>query len=240
MALGNQYDDTEECMTTLAAASALIFDMDGVLIDSEPLHKQAKVEAFRRFGIVLPDSVYDSYKGRPDATIVQEIVARNGGNDEQAQAVLQLKHRLFEAREHEMLQVPGAVDFLHWAHLRYHLALATSATARNRAKILEMLRIGNCFEAVVDNSRLERPKPDPEVFQIAMHDLGMEPRVCWVIEDSINGIYAAKAAGCTSVGITTTFSSAELSAAGADLVIDSFAELREKLDTFSEELPPRS
>jgi beta-phosphoglucomutase len=220
-------------MTSLSAPIALIFDMDGVLIDSEPLHKQAKVEAFGQFGIVLPESVYDRYKGRPDTTIVQEIVTQNGGTLEQAEEVLQLKHRLFEAREHEMQPIPGAVDFLHWARARFRLALATSATARNRAKILEILHISDWFEAVVDNSRLQRPKPDPEVFQIAMRDLGVQPRDCWVIEDSINGIQAAKAAGCTAVGITTTFFSAQLSAEGADITIDSFTELQEKLEKFS-------
>jgi len=227
-------------MTSLAAPRALIFDMDGVLIDSEPLHKEAKVEAFRQFGIVLSEAVYDSYKGRPDATIMEEIAAQHGHNPEQARELLQLKHRLFEAKEHEMLPVPGAVDFLHWARPRFRLALATSATARNRAKILEILHIADCFEAVVDSSRLQHPKPDPEVFQIAMHDLGVEPDVCWVIEDSVNGTIAANAAGCTAVGITTTFSSAQLSAAGADLVIDSFAELRERLEKVFQPLPPRS
>ena len=56
------------------APSALIFDMDGVLVDSEPLHKRAKEVAFRQFGIVLPESVYDSYKGRPDETMLPEIL----------------------------------------------------------------------------------------------------------------------------------------------------------------------
>lgn len=220
-------------MTLPSAPIALIFDMDGVLIDSEPLHKQAKIEAFGQFGIVLPESVYDSYKGRPDMTIVQEIVATCGGTSEQAEEILRLKYRLFEAREHEMQPIPGAMDFLHWARTRFRLALATSATARNRAKILATLGVSDWFEAVVDNSRLQRPKPDPEVFQIAMRDLGLRPSECWVIEDSINGIQAAKAAGCMAVGITTTFSSAQLSAEGADIVIDSFVELKEKIERLS-------
>ena len=57
---------------------ALIFDMDGVLVDSEPLHKRAKEEAFRQYGIVLPESVYDRYKGRPDATMLPEVLRARG------------------------------------------------------------------------------------------------------------------------------------------------------------------
>ena len=58
--------ESQPVTAELRSPSALIFDMDGVLVDSEPLHKRAKEEAFQRFGIVVPESVYDSYKGRPD------------------------------------------------------------------------------------------------------------------------------------------------------------------------------
>jgi haloacid dehalogenase superfamily, subfamily IA, variant 3 with third motif having DD or ED len=94
-----------------------------------------------------------------------------------------------------------------------------------------LLGIGACFESIVDSGRAQRPKPDPEVFQIVMHDLNLRPSQCWIIEDSISGLRAAKAAECVAVGITTTFERGLLSAAGADMVVDSFAELRERLES---------
>ena len=214
----------------LKAPSALIFDMDGVLVDSEPLHKRAKELAFRQFGIELPESVYDSYKGRPDETMLPEILREHGGMERLAE-LSRLKRELYESIEHEQAAVPGAVDFVMWAKSRYRIALATSATPRNRGAALERLGIGDAFEVIVDHGRRPRPKPDPEVFLMAMRELGVGAGECWIIEDSLNGIVAGKAAGCVAVGITTTFDAGKLSAAGADVVVDSFGELRGMLDS---------
>jgi HAD superfamily hydrolase (TIGR01509 family) len=204
--------------------------MDGVLVDSEPLHKRAKEEAFRQFGIVLPESVYDSYKGRPDATMMQEVLDQRGGSAADVAELLRLKHQIFETIEHELQAIQGAVDFLRWAASHYRIALATSATPRNRAAALEALGVSDLFEAIVDSSHFQRPKPDPEVFLVALRELRLGAGDCWVIEDSVNGVKAAKSAGCLSAAITTTFDSALLSAAGADLIVDSFPELRAKLE----------
>jgi len=204
--------------------------MDGVLVDSEPLHKRAKELVFSEIGLVLPESVYDRYKGQPDATMIPEVLSQNGSSTLAIADILHRKHQIFEKIEHEMKVVPGAAEFVLWAKSRYRIALATSATARNRAAALGLLGIGDPFEAVVDSGRPHRPKPDPEVFQIAMRDLGLRPDKCWVIEDSTNGLRAAKAAGCYAIAITTTFDRKTLSSAGADIVVDSFEELKAALD----------
>lgn len=206
--------------------TALIFDMDGVLIDSEPLHKRAKELAFKEHGIVLPESVYDSYKGRPDATMLPEILTARGWSADKIAEFSRRKRRFYEGIEHELQAVPGAVDFVRWAATRYKLALATSATSRNREATLKLLGIGDHFAAVVDASGHTRPKPEPEVFLVAMQKLGVSAADCWIIEDSVNGVKSAKAAGSATVAITTTFARETLSAAGADTVVDSFTELR--------------
>jgi HAD superfamily hydrolase (TIGR01509 family) len=204
--------------------------MDGVLVDSEPLHKRAKEEALRQFGIVLRESTYDSYKGRPDATMMQEIIDERGGPAMAVADVLRLKHEIFEAIEHELQPVQGAVDFLRWAASHYRIALATSATPRNRAAALKVLGVSELFEAVVDSSHFQHPKPDPEAFLVALRELRLGAADCWVIEDSVNGVRAAKSAGCLGAAITTTFDSELLRNAGADLIVDSFTELRRKLE----------
>jgi hypothetical protein len=119
----------------------------------------------------------------------------------------------------------------HTRHSRYKIALATSATARNREATLRLLGISNLFHAVVDASGHQRPKPDPEVFLTALEKLQLRADDCWIIEDSVNGLRAAKAAGCYSVALSTTFDRVKLSSAGADIVVDSFAELREFLES---------
>src|SRR5215467_15057013 len=99
---------------------ALIFDMDGVLVDSEPLHKRAKELAFADFGIQFPASTYDSYKGRPDATMFHEVLA--GRSVDEIAEILHRKHQWFEKIEHELKPIPGAVAFVTWAGTRYRLA----------------------------------------------------------------------------------------------------------------------
>jgi beta-phosphoglucomutase len=205
--------------------------MDGVLVDSEPLHKRSKELAFAEIGIVLPDSVYDSYKGRPDATMLPEILTARGFSKESVEELLRRKKQIYEEIEHDLQAVDGAVEFVAWAAPLYKMALATSATARNREATLRLLGIGDLFHAVVDASGHRQPKPDPEVFLIALHKLQLKAAECWIVEDSVNGLRAAKAAGCFSAAITTTFDKDTLVTAGADIVVDSFSELRTLLES---------
>jgi len=213
---------------SLPAPVAVIFDMDGVLVDSEPLHKEAKVLALAELGIVLPDQFYEGYKGSTDETVMRVIAEAHPGTD--AETLLRRKHEMFESLEHALAAVPGAIDFVGWAKARYRIALATSATPRNRAAALDLLGLQDAFEVVIDADDFERPKPDPEVFQVAMRLLVLLPEQCWIVEDSLNGVKAAKAAGCVTAGLTTTFSRELLEKSGADIVVNSFDELRGVLE----------
>ncbi len=204
--------------------------MDGVLIDSEPAHKLAKERAFARFGITLPESVYEQYKGRPDETMFNELVASLSDARLDAAELLRLKHAEFEACEHLALPIPGAKEFVNWAASRFRIALATSATPRNRRAALGLLGLGDCFDYVVDAAGFSRPKPDPEVFQNAMRGLGAAPAECLVIEDSLHGVAAGKAAGCYVIAIATSFAETLLLSKGADHVVHGFQEIRELIE----------
>ncbi|HEY3618172.1 MAG TPA: HAD family phosphatase [Candidatus Sulfotelmatobacter sp.] len=210
--------------------TAIIFDMDGVLIDSEPTHKLAKERAFARFGITLPESVYEQYIGRPDYTMMNEVVPSIPEFGVDAQEMLRLKHQEFEAVEHLATPIQGAIEFVLWAKTKFRIALATSATGRNRQAILRLLGLGDSFDFVVDASGFSRPKPDPEIFLTAMNGLNVDPTGCVVLEDSLAGVIAGKAAGCGVVGLTTSFPEALLRSSGADNVVDNFDELRRLLD----------
>ena len=205
---------------------ALIFDMDGVLINSEPLHERAKREALLEAGIVVPESLFANYTGRSDKVMIYEVAAAHGESEERCAEILSRKHRIYESLEHTLCPVSGAIEFVHWAKPRYRLALATSATSRNRKATLKSLQIELMFEVVVDSASFSQPKPSPEVFQIALQRLGLAPAACLVIEDAVNGIVAARAAGCFSAGLTTSFPEASLRAAGADIVVGSYSELK--------------
>jgi HAD superfamily hydrolase (TIGR01509 family) len=210
--------------------TALIFDMDGVLIDSEPAHKLAKQRAFARFGITLPEAVYEQYKGRPDATMMSEVVPSLPQLTSNVAEMLRLKHLEFEAVEHLAVPIEGAKEFVHWAEDKFRLALATSATTRNRQAALRLLGLCDSFRFVVDASGFSRPKPDPEIFHTAMRGLHAGPNDCLVIEDSLAGVLAGKAAGCRVAAITTSFPEELLRKAGADYVVHHFRELRAWLE----------
>ena len=209
---------------------ALIFDMDGVLIDSEPVHEQSKREALLQSGIKVLEERFASYTGRSDTVMIEDLAAEHGLGDEESADILRRKHDIYESLEHTMQPVEGAVEFLNWASGRFRLALATSANERNRRATLETLGVATLFEVAVDATQFEHPKPSPEVFQIALRGLALEPGVCWIIEDAVNGVLAAKAASCFAVGLTTSFSREALLAAGADLVVETFAELKRALE----------
>jgi beta-phosphoglucomutase len=210
--------------------TAIIFDMDGVLIDSEPAHKLAKERAFARFGVILPEAIYEQYKGSTDETVMNEIVPTIPGLNVGAQEMLRLKHQEFEAIEHLARPIAGAKDFVNWAKTKFRIALATSATPRNRQAALHLLGLTDSFDYIVDASGFSRPKPDPEVFHTALRGLNANPADCIVIEDSLNGVLAGKAAGCRVVAITTSFSEALLRNSGADDIVHNFRELRGLLE----------
>lgn len=217
---------------------ALIFDLDGVLVDSEPLHKQAKEQALAEIGIKLPESAYDEIKGRPDEATLREIIEKKGV-PEKFPALIQRKSQLYREIQHELKAVPGAAEFVRWAKSHFRIALATSSTPHNREVAFGVLGVGDLFESVVDSGRHRRPKPDPEVFQVAMRDLALNPADSWIVEDSVNGLRAAKSAGCFAVGITTTFGATTLEAAGAGIVVESFLELQRTLESnFSAAIKP--
>jgi beta-phosphoglucomutase len=211
---------------------ALIFDMDGVLINSEPLHERAKREALLEAGIVVPESLFEKYTGRSDKVMIDEVAAAHGESEERCAEILRRKHRIYESLEHTLRPVSGAIDFVHWAQSRYRLALATSATKRNREATLKSLQIESMFEVTVDSASFSQPKPSPEVFQIALERLRLAPTASLVIEDAVNGIVAARAAGCFSAGLTTSFSKDALREAGADIVVGSYPELKTLLTAF--------
>lgn len=142
--------------------TTIIFDMDGVLIDSEPAHKLAKKRAFAKFGIVLPEAVYEQYKGKPDETMMSEIAQSIPGRKLDVDELLRTKHSEFEAIEHIAVPIEGAKALVKWARSRFQVALATSATPRNRQAALSLLGLADTFDFVVDASGFSRPKPDPK------------------------------------------------------------------------------
>ncbi|MGQ9837462.1 MAG: HAD family hydrolase [Cyanobacteriota bacterium] len=216
---------------------SLFFDMDGVIVDSEPIHAQAGAIALERCNLSIdlaPISL--QFKGCTDWDMFAYIVEQfteTSENERQAaiQRLLETKASAFAELLEQVSLVPGVLEFLAASRQRFAtLALTTSATRRDQEHIFNRFNLGCWFDRVITAEDIQRAKPDPEPYLKTAAMLGVDPRLCLVIEDSPNGIRSAKGAGCFAVGLTTSFRPTELRQAGADAVVESFASLAELLN----------
>ncbi len=209
---------------------ALIFDLDGVIIDTEPKHKEAKRTAFEKYGLAVPEPLYDDFRGRSDEDMAQHVVKEFGPQGLAWSEVVDLKHQVFSTLEQEIEPVPGALEFIRNARAKFEkLAVATSATEKNQIFAFQRFSLSAFFDVVVNAKDLTRTKPHPEAYSVAVGKLGVPAQECLVIEDSKNGIVSAKGAGCAVAALATSFSRLELMDAEADYLVEGFAELAELL-----------
>ncbi len=206
----------------------MIFDMDGVIADSEHLHFEAEKHILQQHGIEAPWSEWHQFTGQTDQKIFQYIVEHFSDGRYTADDLIAAKYRIFLDILRQKLQpIPGVMDFLDWAKAHYEkLALTTSSQRLIQQTIFEVLRLHSYFDVVITGNCIQHSKPHPEPYLKTLAALNLPASECMVVEDSLNGIKSAKAAGCRVAAITTSFSKAQLLECGADLVFDRFAELQ--------------
>ncbi len=225
-----------QTLERLQSIQTIIFDMDGVIIDSEPLHSKAGKRALDHSGIHLNlEPIQEIFKGRTDYDIFSYIVANYAPEDpnpeEQVAQLIEAKAKAFYDLLDQVPLVPDVLSFVESAKQHYgKLGLATSANRLDQQRVFDRFNLHNWFDVVIVAEDIIKAKPDPEPYQKAAQKLAISPQFCLVIEDSINGIRSAKGAGCQAIGITTSFPREELFAAGADDVIDRFDELLKDLE----------
>ena len=203
----------------LAAGLAIILDMDGVIIDSNPAHREAWRIYNRRFGIETDEAMHQRMYGKRNDEIVRDFF---GPDLTQAEVCAHgaAKERLYREMMADTMAdrlVPGVREFLE-RHEATPLALATNAEPANVEWLLDATGLGRYFRVVVDGHQVGKPKPDPEIYLRTAQLLSIAARDCIVFEDSLAGLEAARAAGMRTVGVKTTH--AELP--HADLAIDNF------------------
>jgi beta-phosphoglucomutase len=203
----------------LADGLALIFDMDGVIVDSNPLHREAWTAFNRRHGLETTDAMLERMYGRRNDQIVRDFFGDGLAEDEVA-AYGAAKEEIYRAMVGSRIEetlVAGLRPFLD-AFRGTPMALATNAEPENVDFVLDRAGLRSYFRVVVDGRQVSQPKPAPEIYLRAAALLEIAPSNCIVLEDSHTGIAAAKAAGMRVIGLGTTY----VNLPGTDIMADNF------------------
>ncbi|NTV54917.1 MAG: HAD family phosphatase [Candidatus Moranbacteria bacterium] len=206
---------------------AVVFDMDGVIVDSERLHLRANREIALRHGMSVPADAWEDIFGMKSVDGFRMIRDRFGtGQEDIDRLVTEKRQRFLELANDNLTLVPEVRTFIDFCRADIgKIGLATSALLSVQMPTLDRFGLSDMFDAIVMGDDVTHGKPHPEPYLLAASRLGVDPDTCLVIEDAENGIRSAKAAGCVAVGLATTLSREKLIAAGADLVVDGFDEL---------------
>jgi beta-phosphoglucomutase len=184
---------------------ALIFDMDGVIIDSNPLHRVAWAEYTRRHGVEMTDAMQRRMYGKRNDEIIRDFLGAHLDDFEvfaHGAAKEALYRQLMKPRTEESL-VPGIREFLA-RYRNLELAVATNAEAANVDFVLDDTGLRPLFRIIVNGHEVTHPKPHPEIYLRVAEALEVAPEHCIVFEDSHTGVESGLAAGMRVVGVGTT------------------------------------
>jgi beta-phosphoglucomutase len=185
--------------------TALIFDMDGVIVDSNPVHRDAWMRFNRTHGVETTEAMQQRMYGKRNNEIVRDFLG-NHLSDEDVFAYGAAKEVIYRDLIGPLLPgavVPGLREFLE-RHQDLQIGCATNAEPANVDFVLQAAGLERLFRVAVNGHQVARPKPFPDIYLKAADLLGVAPADCIVFEDSYTGIEAARAAGMLVVGLRTT------------------------------------
>lgn len=185
---------------------ALIFDMDGTLVDSEKLHFEAWREILIRHGVgKFPFEEFIAYVGTSNEKLAGDYIVSDAIPCSVEELVLE-KQKIYLEMIPGIEPLPGVVESIGEFHGKYRLAVASSSHLIELEKILKTIDLRHCFEAVVGGDMVERKKPDPEIYLKTRDLLGLASDECVAFEDSESGLAAAKNGGLFGIAIPNVLS----------------------------------
>ena len=209
---------------------AIIFDLDGVIIDSEALHEEAGRRAMSQYALNAVPVDFDAFKGKTEQDVFGYVVEVNEADHVDVDELIALKQRLYGDLIDRLQPVDGALAFIErLAQAGLTMGLTTSSVPENQQRAFDKFDLYQYFDTVITAADVTHPKPHPEPYLTTAQRLGVDPAYCLVIEDSTHGVDSARQAGCQVAGITTSFSKEALAEAGVEVVVDHFDELAQHL-----------
>lgn len=206
---------------------AILFDMDGVIVNTEPLHQKSYYLMFNDVNIEVPDALYSTFTGQSTRAIC-EMLIEHFKLPLGAETLVDIKRHHFKYlfdNDDELDLLPGVLDLIKdYFDNGLTLVLASSASMENINNIFERFNLNPYFVAKLSGADLKASKPHPEIFENAAVASGFKSNQCLVIEDSTNGIKAAKDAGIFCVGYDSLHSH-DQDYSLADLVVSDFKDI---------------
>lgn len=215
--------------------AAVIFDMDGVIVDSEPLHVRAFEEVFHELGHGKDHGIhFPDYFGRSDRVVWLDFIDRHQPSHS-LETLTRIKEERYLALLHQARPIyPGVEALIRELSTHTRLGLASGSVHAMIDAVLALRGLRSLFEAVASSQDVPHPKPAPDVFLHAANQLGVPADACVVIEDSAAGVTAARAAGMRVIGITNSLPAERLRA--AHHVVQSYDEIRQLLQASADGL----
>src|SRR5207247_1659899 len=204
---------------------AVIFDMDGVLIDSEPLHFAVLSQLLERAGHTLTRSENEQFIGTTSEAMFSTLIARHRLSGTVAGYIARYDEMVLRVLQRPHAPAPGLTALI--ARLRaldMRLAVASSSRRPWVEATIRSLGLADAFDVVVTGDDVEHGKPDPAIYLLTAQRLGVLPNRCVAIEDSPNGVQSARSAGMTVLGVRTEYT-AHLHLDGVARTVDSLADL---------------
>src|SRR5690349_19595686 len=209
------------------ATSAVLFDMDGVLIDSGAHHREAWRLLLGELGLTPEPEFWRCTIGRPAEDAVPLLLARAVARTEAIELARRKREHYTRLAARGMVAIPGAPAFVSLlTGTGVPRAVATSAPRADAESLLTEIGVRAAFDVVVTVEDVRRGKPNPEVYLRAAEGLGVSPASCLVFEDAVVGVHAARTAGMRVIGVTSTYPARDLLAAGAERAIADFEGCR--------------
>lgn len=207
---------------------AVIFDMDGVIVDSEPHHKQAFHDTIQDLGYEgLGGLRFEDYVGRSDFELWVDFVAKHKPPQTMEELLALKRNRVINVMREVQPIFEGLPDLVEKLAVRCPLAVASGSEHVVIEAVLDLKNLRRFFSVVVSSADVKRGKPAPDIFLLTAELLQVPARECWVIEDSKAGVAAGLAAGMKVIAITNTYPAHELRA--ATHVVRNYEEIEDLL-----------
>jgi beta-phosphoglucomutase family hydrolase len=204
---------------------AVIFDLDGVIVESESAHIEAEQQTFLKYGVRISSDELHKYTGTTAKLMFTELIRKYKLNATFEEIFRQKETILFKLLEKDAEPTKGVITLLKKLKSKgIKLAIGSSSTKKQIKYVLSKLDIEHLFDSVIGEEDIVRSKPDPEIFLKAAAELDVNPSECLVVEDSELGVEAAKRAHMKCVGYINP-NSGDQNLSKADTVTDDFSRL---------------